>query len=156
MCKESSFPFSVALMEQTSRAASESILPHLVWIPNRQYLFLTFKLINPLNLIVHFWLHHTAHCTEKIASACLHTGSVSAERVGQGKVAGVTRRVTSTWWLLGLAVKAPWLGLGGPIFTWIGLKTLLSPCRGFISGRQDCFGSERVFDHWECWLLHAC
>ena len=24
--------------------------------------------------------------------------------------------MTCTWWLLGMAVKAPWLGLGGPIF----------------------------------------
>ena len=34
--------------------------------------------------------------------------------VGQGEVGGVTCRVTCTWWLLGLAVKAPWLGPGGP------------------------------------------
>ena len=27
-------------------------------------------LVNPLNPIVHFWLHHTAHCAEKIVSAC--------------------------------------------------------------------------------------
>ena len=25
--------------------------------------------VNPLNPIVHFWLHHTAHCSEKILSA---------------------------------------------------------------------------------------
>ena len=59
---------------------------------------------------MHFWLHHTAHCAEKIVSAL---GSASVERVGQGEVGGVTRRVTCTWWLLGLAVKArqllPWL-----------------------------------------------
>ena len=37
----------------------------------------------------------------------------------------VTRRVTCTWWLLGLTVKAPWLGPGRPIFAlaaWTGLK----------------------------------
>ena len=34
--------------------------------------------------------------------------------MGQGE-GGVIRRVTYTWWLLGLAVKVPWLGLGGPI-----------------------------------------
>ena len=28
-------------------------------------------------------------------------------RVGQGEVGGITRRVTCTWWPLGLAVKAP-------------------------------------------------
>ena len=55
------------------------------------------------------------HCTEKIP----------------------IRRVTCTWWLLGLAVKPPWLGLGGQVLAlaaWTGqaYKTLLSPCRGFI------------------------
>ena len=57
----------------------------------------------PLNPIVYFWLHHTAHHTEKIVSA-------PAERVGQGEVGGVTRRVLYTWQLLGLAVKEPWSG----------------------------------------------
>ena len=65
--------------------------------------------------IVHFWLHHTAHCAEKIVSARYMHGSASAERVGQGEVGGFTCRVTCTWWLLGLAVKMPWLGSGGPI-----------------------------------------
>ena len=36
-----------------------------------------------------------------------HTGSVSAERVGQG--------AAPTWLLLGLAVKGEWLAQGGPI-----------------------------------------
>ena len=45
----------------------------------------TVKSANPLNPIVHFWLHHTAHYAEKIVSACLHPGSASAERVGQGR-----------------------------------------------------------------------
>ena len=67
------------------------------------------EVINPLNPIAHFWLHHTAHCA----------GSASVERVGQGEVGqgevgGVIHRVTCTWWLLGLAVKVPWLGPGGP------------------------------------------
>ena len=55
----------------------------------------------------------------------LRTGSALAERVRQEEVDGVTHRVTCTWWLLGLAVKAPWLGLGGPILalaTWTGLE----------------------------------
>ena len=33
---------------------------------------------------MHFWLHHTAHCTEKIVSARLRAGSASAEAVGRG------------------------------------------------------------------------
>ena len=52
---------------------------------------------------------------KKIFSAHAAHASASAERVGQGEVGGVTRRVTCTWWLLGLAVKAPWLGPGGSI-----------------------------------------
>ena len=65
--------------------------------------------LNPLNSIVHFWLHHTAHCAEKTVSARLHAGSASAERVGQVEVGGVIGRVLCTWWLLGLALKRPWL-----------------------------------------------
>ena len=55
----------------------------------------------------------------------LHAGSASAERVGQGEMGGVTNRVIYTWWLLGLAAKAPWLGPGGPILAlaaWTGLE----------------------------------
>ena len=51
--------------------------------------------------------------------------TASAERVGQGEVGGVTRRVTCTWWLLGLAVKVPWLGPCGPILVlaaWTGFE----------------------------------
>ena len=83
---------------------------------------------NPLNPIVHFWLHHTAHCTEKIVCACYVCGSASAERVGLGEVGEVTHRVTCTWWLLCLAVKAPWLGPGGPILAlaaWTGLENAI-------------------------------
>ena len=81
----------------------------------------------------------SACCAEKIVSVCLHTGSVSAERVGQEEVGGFTHRVQCTWQLLGLAIKGPWLPLGGPILTLaarISLETLLSPCRGFIH-RKD-------------------
>ena len=49
-----------------------------------------------------------------IVSMCLHMGHPSVDRVGQGEVAGVTCKVTCTWWLLGMALKGPWLGLGGP------------------------------------------
>ena len=39
--------------------------------------------------VAHFWLHHTAHCTEKILSAHLHTGSVSPESgAGRGGAGG--------------------------------------------------------------------
>ena len=86
---------------------------------------ITWSIFYPLNPIVHFWLHHTAHCAlhRKDNCAC---GSVSAERVGEGEVGVVTHRVTCTWWLLlGLAVKAPWLGQDGPILAlaWAGGMT---------------------------------
>ena len=48
-----------------------------------------------------------------------------AEKVGQGEVGVVTRRVLCTWQLLGLAVKEPWLALGGPILglaAWTGFE----------------------------------
>ena len=98
------------------------------------------KAFNPLNPIVHFWLHHTAHCAEKIVSARLHTGSASAERVGQGAVGGVTGRVLCTWWLLGLALKRPWLVPGGPphaLTAWTGLEntTLTLQTAGFWQER---------------------
>ena len=90
--------------------------------------------VNPLNPIVHFWLHHTAHCAEKIVSARLRAGSASAERVGQGEVGGVTSR------LLGLALKSPWLALGGPppaLTAWTGLEntTLTLQRAGFWQER---------------------
>ena len=84
--------------------------------------------INPSNPIVHFWLHHTAHCAEKIVS------------VGQREVGGVTGRVLCTWWLLGLALKRPWLVPGGPPHTltaWTGLEntTLTLQRAGFLQER---------------------
>ena len=81
--------------------------------------------MNPLIPTVNFCRHHTVQCTEKTVSALLHTGSASAERVGQGELGWVTHRVTCTWWLLWLSVEMPWLALGGPIlalFAPIGLE----------------------------------
>ena len=45
--------------------------------------------------------------------------------MGQREVGRVTCRATCTWWLLGLVVKAPWLGPGEPILAlaaWTGLE----------------------------------
>ena len=84
--------------------------------------------LNPLKPIVHFWLHHTAHCTEKIVSASLRAGSASAERVGQGEVSGVTCMVTCTWWLLGLALKRSWSVPSGPppaLTAWTSLENTI-------------------------------
>ena len=101
-----------------------------------------------LNPLVALWLHYTAHCAEKIyvVSVHLRPGSVSSERVEMG---GVTHRVTCTWWLLGLAVKASWLRPG--------CMDKLRKCYdhlvgGFISGR----GFEQVLENnRDCGLLHA-
>ena len=69
----------------------------------------------------------TSHCAlrRKDGLARLHTGSASAERVGQGEVGRDTGRVLCTWWLLGLALKSPWLAPGGPphaLTAWTGLE----------------------------------
>ena len=42
------------------------------------------------------------------------SGSIQWMRVGQGEVGGVTYRMLCIWWLLGLALKRPWLAPGGP------------------------------------------
>jgi len=80
-------------------------------------------LINLLNPIVHFWLHHIAHCTEKMSQhAC---AQVLVEQKGWDReVGGVTHTVTCTWCLLDLAVKGSWLEPGGPplsLTAWRGL-----------------------------------
>ena len=72
---------------------------------NHDYMHRSKELSWPFKPYSALWLHHTLHCTEKTISACLHVGSASTERVGQEEVGRVTCRVTSTWWLLGLAVK---------------------------------------------------
>ena len=40
-------------------------------------------IISPLNPIIHFWLHHTVHCAEKIVSVGLYAGPTSADMMGQ-------------------------------------------------------------------------
>ena len=54
--------------------------------------------------ISHNVIMRTAQKT--VCTLALH----SAQRVGQGEVGGVIRRVLCSWQLLGLAVKEPWLG----------------------------------------------
>ena len=113
--------------------------PRAVKLSHSEYIKL--RLLNPLNPIVHFWLHHTAHCAEKIVSARLRAGSASAERVGQGEVGGVTGRVLCTWWLLGLALKRPWLVPGGQphaLTAWTGLENTT------LTLQRACFWQERL------------
>ena len=54
----------------------------------------------------------------------LHTVCIR-RKDGPEVVGRVARSVTYTWWLLGLAVKGPWLGPGGPPLaqtSWTGLE----------------------------------
>ena len=77
----------------------------------------------------------------------------SAQKVGQGEVGGVTRRVLCTWQLLGWAVKGTWLALGGPIFALAaqtGLENSTLTCRGLISGMEGCLSSERAIADRKC------
>ena len=50
------------------------------------------SMINPLNPIVHFWLHHTVHCAEKIVPVRYARWFCVSRKgeVGQGEVVGVT------------------------------------------------------------------
>ena len=130
--------------------------------------------ISPLIPVVHFWLHHTVHSdvtkwcnqtiTNHVDSLCmLACSSVSAERVGQGEVGGITHRVTCTWWLLGLAVKKShgWDQVGW--LHWQAKKTLLLPCRGWFLVRKTtwalsgCMTTESadycvLVNEWWTWL----
>ena len=65
---------------------------------------------------MHFWLHNTAQCTVNIVYGHLHGGFTLAERVGQGEMGEVIRKVVCTG--IGFAVKEPWLALSGPILAY--------------------------------------
>ena len=83
----------------------------------------------------------------------MRASSASAERVGQGKVGGVTCRVTCTWWLLGLAVKVPWLRPGGPILAlaaWTGLENATFTLYGAHFWQRRLLDSEQAHDNREC------
>ena len=99
-------------------------------VPGLWFVFYLSPFNNPLIPIVHFWLHHTAHCAVKIVSTCLCMGSASA---GQRVVGGVICGMLCTWWFLGLAVKGPWLGPGEPPLTltvWDGLENTTLTLQG--------------------------
>ena len=83
----------------------------------------------------------------------MRAGSALAERVGQGEVGGVTCRVTCSWWLLGLAVKVPWLGPGGPILAlaaWTDLENATFTLYGAHFWQGRLLDSERAHDNREC------
>ena len=96
---------------------------------------------NPLNPIVHFWLHNTVHCEEKIVSVHLHRGRWVGSptgcfahggcqaRLGCGKAMFETRWATSSSDCMDR------------------LRKHYSPCRVLVSGKKGCQGSERVQDN---------
>ena len=53
--------------------------------------------------------------------------------MGQREVGGVTCKVTCTWWLLGLAIKAPWLDRDGPILA-LAVDRLRKHCSHLVGG----------------------
>ena len=69
--------------------------------------------------------------------------------MGQREVGGVTRRVTCTWWLLGLAVKAPWLEPGGPILACPGCMDRLRKHYSHLVGGSFLAGKV-------AWTLSGC
>ena len=67
--------------------------------------------------------------------------NISKEHPPKVSYYGPCTRVTCTWWLLGFAVKAPWLGPGGPILAlaaWTGLEntTLHLVGGSFLAGKS--------------------
>ena len=70
----------------------------------------TMAFLHPLNpysvlLVTSYW------ALPRKDSLCMLCAQFCVSRKGgTGDVGGVTHRVTCTWWWLGLAVKAPWLG----------------------------------------------
>ena len=95
-----------------------------------------------------FQLHYTVHCAENIVFARLHTGSVSAERVGQGEVGrgdinhhdmhmvaarlGCERVTVGTEW----ATSHP-----------DSMDRLTKHYYELTSAKEGCLGSERVYDN---------
>ena len=68
--------------------------------------------------------------------------------MAQGEVGGVTHRVLCTCWLLGLAVKGPWLEPGGtPLALTVrtGSEKTTPPFN--VSGKEGCLGSEQESDN---------
>ena len=61
----------------------------------------------------------------------------------KGEVGGDTCRMACTWWLLGLAVKVPWLRPAGPILTlaaWTSLKNTALTLLGVNFWQGRLFG----------------
>ena len=95
----------------------------------------------------HFWLHHTAHCAEKIVCALAHWFCVT-RKGGTGGGAwghpqGAVHMVAAR---LGFEKAMVGTGRATPRPDCIDrLIKLLSPCRGLVSGKKGCLGSEWVY-----------
>ena len=98
---------------------------------------------NPLNPIVQFWSHHTAHCA-------------SSKGRDRGRL---------VWPLTGYCAHGPcyawwnrhgWHHNYGPTYalaSWRDLENTTIPCKGFFSCREGCLGCKLVFANWECWVV---
>ena len=120
---------------------------------------------NKANSIVKAVKAHVEYTNEvsMCSYACHHSGSISYPfgyitlHCGQGKVGVVTCSVLCTWRLISLAVKGPWLALGGPILTLRSYMNGLRKCyshliRGSLLARKAVWFLNAS---WECWLLLA-
>ena len=86
-----------------------------------------------LNPIVHFWLSYCA--LRRKESLCMLVRRFCISRKGwKGLTGGGSWRVTCTWWLLGLAVKVPWLEPVGPI---LALTVRIQDFSSKFSGLDD-------------------
>ena len=97
---------------------------------------------NKANSIVKAVKAHVEYTNEvsMCSYVCHHSGSISYPfgyitlHCGQGKVGVVTCRVLCTWQLISLAVKGPWLALGGPILTLCSYMNGLRKCYSHLIG----------------------
>ena len=77
------------------------------------------------------------HTAQKESLCVLVCRFCISKKGGKGLTGGgrwVTHRVTCTWWLLGLAVKVPWLEPVGPV---LALKVRMQDFSSTFSGLDD-------------------
>ena len=66
---------------------------------------------------------------------------------------GVTGRVLCTWWLLGLALKRPWLVPGGPphaLTAWTGLENTVHMVAARLGFEKAMVGTRRATPRSDC------
>ena len=100
-------------------------------------------LINPLNPIVHFWLHHIAHCTEKMSQhAC---AQVLVEQKGWDREVGGS----PTLWHAHCVCC-------GRTMVRTGLATPLPDCMDRLRNRHSHFAGVWFLARKAAWALSGC